>query len=261
MNGLCGNQCPSEKEQQMGNELTLDLGNKITLKLVLIPAGKFLMGSPKDEKLRNDDDETQHEVVITNPFFMGIYAVTQEQYEAVVGKNPSYLKRATNPVGCVSWDDATKFCKKLSQKTEKGVSLPTEAQWEDACRAGTTTPFNTGETISTEQANYDGNSVYGNGQKGTYRKATIAVGSFKPNDFGLFDMHGNVWEWCADWYAKDYYANSPKTDPQGPATGQLHILRGGSWLYDPWNCRSACRFGYGPGTRGVNIGFRVVVAA
>jgi formylglycine-generating enzyme required for sulfatase activity len=187
---------------QPAGELTLDLGNKVTMKLALIPAGKFLMGSPADEQERFDD-ETQHEVTISRPFYMGVTEVTQEQYEAVMGNNPSRFKGDKNPVETVSWNDAMEFCKKLSARTNKTVRLPTEAQWEYACRAGTATPFHTGATISTDEANYDGNSTYGDGPKGEDRLKTIAVASFKPNAFGLYDTHGNVWEWCPDWHA-DY---------------------------------------------------------
>ena len=240
-------------------ELTLDLGNQVTMKLALIPAGKFTMGSPAGEKDRADD-EVQHDVTISKPFYMGIFEVTQEQYQQVVGTNPSKFKGAQNPVEQVSWNDAADFCKKLSQTTGKTVTLPTEAQWEYACRAGTTTPFHTGQTISTDEANYNGNSVYGNGQKGTDRQTTIPVGSFKPNAFGLYDMHGNVLEWCSDWYGS--YANANQVDPAGPSSGEYRVLRGGCWNGIPQDCRSAGRSGVVPGYPGYrfsNFGFRVVV--
>jgi len=241
-------------------ELTLDLGGNISMKLVLIPAGKFTMGSPDNEKDRASDEGPQREVTISKPFYMGIYEVTQEQYEQVVGKNPSHFKGAQNPVERVSWEDAVAFCQALSRKRGKTVSLPTEAQWEYACRAGATTPFHTGQTISTDEANYDGNYVYGNGQKGKYRQTTIAVGSFKPNDFGLYDMHGNVWEWCSDWYAHSY-ANAKNVDPAGPGSGTItaRVVRGGSWGSIPILCRSAGRCGGPPDARMGDFGFRVVV--
>jgi formylglycine-generating enzyme required for sulfatase activity len=190
---------------------------------------------------------------------MGIYDVTQEQYQQVMGNNPSQFKGAQNPVEMVSWDDAADFCKKLSAKTGTVVQLPTEAQWEYACRAGTKAPFNTGETINTDQANFDGNYTYGNGAKGDYRQKTTTVGSFKPNAFGLYDMHGNVCQWCADWFEENYYGRSPKADPTGPADGTLRVLRGGSWNGRPWYCRSALRSGASPGARDGYGGFRVVV--
>ena len=264
---------------QPAKELTLDLGNKVTMKLVQIPAGNFLMGSPESEQkeaaksaaspgLKEEDarkwfanESPQHEVTISKPFYMGIYDVTQEQYEQVMGQNPSTVKGPQNPVETVSWDDAVEFCKKLSAKTGKTVVLPTEAQWEYACRAGTKTPFNTGETISTDQANYDGNSVYGNGVKGEYRQKTTPVGTFKPNAFGLYDMHGNVWQWCADRYDGKYYGNSPKADPTGPADGAARVLRGGSWSSLPQFCRSAYRDFSSPVSRfNIRYGFRVVVS-
>jgi formylglycine-generating enzyme required for sulfatase activity len=250
------------------NKLTLDLGNKVTMKLVLIPAGTFTMGSPKNDKDRSADESPQHEVTISNPFYMGIYTVTQEQYQQVMGENPSEFKGKTNPVEKVSWDDAVEFCKALSKKTGKTVRLPTEAQWEYACRAGTTTPFNTGNTIGTDEANYDGNSVYG---KGEFRNKTTPVGSFNANGWGLFDMHGNVYEWCSDWYRDNYYANSPKTDPQGPESGTVyvwnslfggcteHVLRGGAFPMMSACCRSARRDRTDPHNRSSDIGFRVVV--
>jgi formylglycine-generating enzyme required for sulfatase activity len=255
-------------------DLTLDLGNGVTMKLVLIPAGTFTMGSPATEPGRSPDEGPQHEVTISKPFYMGIYTVTQMQYEQVMGANPSQYKGAGNPVEMVSWDDATEFCKKLSQKTGKKVRLPTEAQWEYACRAGTTTAYNTGATLSPGEAEcyFPGSSA----TPGIWQKFTAwvgsffrapkqipggpkPVGSFKPNGLGLYDMHGNVWQWCADWYGDDYYANSPKTDPAGAESGSLRVLRGGGWSFNPGKCRSAYRFRYVPVVRSGIIGFRVVL--
>ena len=240
-------------------EITLELGDNITMKLVLIPAGKFLMGSPDDEIDRFKDEGPQHEVTISKPFYMGVYEVTQEQYEQVVGENPSDFKGAQNPVENLFWEHAVEFCGKLSARTCKIVTVPTEAEWEYACRAGTTTPFNTGETISTDQANYDGRYVYGAGGKGQYRQETLPVGSFKPNRWGLYDMHGNVWEWCSDLYGRHYYASSEDTDPQGPATGSHRMLRGGAHFRGPRYCRSANRDRHLGGFRYDIGGFRVVV--
>ena len=160
-------------------EIALDLGNGVSMKLVLIPAGKFRMGSPKGEKERNDD-ELQHKVVISKPFYMGACTVTQEQYERAMGVNPSDFGGATNPVENVLWDDAAEFCLKLSRETGQVVRLPTEAEWEYACRAGTTTPFNTGQTITTAQANFDGLLACGYGEEGEDRFRTMPVGSFQP---------------------------------------------------------------------------------
>jgi formylglycine-generating enzyme required for sulfatase activity len=193
-------------------ELTLDVGGGVTMKMVLIPAGKFMMGEGTD----------QHEVTLSKPFYMGVTEVTQAQYEAVMGMNPSQFKGATNPVETVSWNDAAEFCKKLSEKTRQAVRLPTEAEWEYACRAGTQTAFSFGDDPSTlgDYAWWDGNSD----------KTTHPVGQKKPNSWGLYDMHGNVWEWCADWYGE--YPKGPVTDPSGPATGYGgRVLRGGAWYY------------------------------
>ncbi|MGD0089134.1 MAG: formylglycine-generating enzyme family protein [Planctomycetota bacterium] len=238
------------KEHGLEPTMSLDLGNGVALELVLIPAGKFVMGSPAEEKYHSDD-ETQHEVTISNPFYMGKYEVTQEQYEEVMGSNPSQFKGPKNPVETGSWNEAQEFCKKLGAKTSKTIKLPTEAQWEYACRAGSTTAycFGEGENGLADYAWYDGNSG----------RRTHPVGEKKPNSWGLYDMHGNVWEWCQDWYGHKYYAESPKADPLGPAKGAEHVLRGGSWDYDPVICRSAYRRGYAPIPRTLIGGLRVVV--
>lgn len=233
-------------------ELVLNLGGNVTMKLVLIPAGKFMMGSPANEKDRSDNEGPQRMVTITKPFYMGIYEVTQEQYKQIMGKNPSDHKRPRNPVERVSWDEAVEFCQKLSQKTGKTVRLPTEAEWEYACRAGSKTPFNTGETIRTDQANCSS-------KLGDLHGETMAVGRFKPNDWGLYDMHGNVWEWCSDWFNKDYYENAKKAGPQGPASGAYRVVRGGYYGSFPQSCRSACRDWIDPGFRLISLGFRVSV--
>jgi formylglycine-generating enzyme required for sulfatase activity len=245
------------------------LTNSIGMKLVYIPPGEFMMGSRDtvEEVGRKGGgkntyfthEHPQHRVKITNGFFMGSTEVTQGQYREIMGKNPSHFKGEDNPVETVSWDDAVKFCKKLSEKEGKTYRLPTEAEWEYACRAGTSSPFHTGETISTSQANYNGNYVYGNGAKGVYHERTMSVGSFPRNAFGLYDMHGNVWEWCQDWYGKGYYETSPTTDPQGPSTGVYRLLRGASWSICPWNCRSASRYWNAPFARYDYFGFRILL--
>jgi sulfatase modifying factor 1 len=229
--------------------------NSIGMKFVWIPPGNFVMGSPKEEKLRLYN-ETQHKVTLTNGFYMGVYAVTQEQYETVMGKNPSFFKGEKNlPVDTVSWDDCQEFIKKLRDKEKKPYRLPTEAEWEYACCAGTTTPFHFGETISTDQANYNGNFTYGDGKKGVYRNKTTPVGSFPANAWGLHDMHGNVWQWCQDIYGE--YPKKDVLDPQGPEKGQLRVLRGGSWINNPEHCRSAFRYRDGPDFRYNYYGLRV----
>jgi sulfatase modifying factor 1 len=173
-----------------------------------------------------------------------------------MGNNPSTFKGEKNlPVETVSWRDCQEFIKKLRKKDKKPYRLPTEAEWEYACRAGTTTPFHFGDTISTDQANYNGNYIYGNGKKGVYRKRTNPVGSFPANAWGLQDMHGNVWEWCQDWFGD--YPQNDVVDPQGADVGQHRVLRGGSWSSSPGNCRSAFRDGVEPGFRSGYCGLRV----
>jgi formylglycine-generating enzyme required for sulfatase activity len=234
-------------------ELTLDLGGGAKMELVLIPAGKFLMGSPPTEAKR-DNDETRHEVTISRPFYMGKYLVTQEQYEKVTGRNPSKFKDAKNPVDRVNWDDAQNFCKTLSASTGKIVRLPSEAQWEYACRAGSTTAYGFGDDAETlgDYAWCHVNS----------KDTTHPVGQKKPNAWKLYDMHGSLWEWCNDLYDQTYYSESPKVDPPGPEKGNgSHVLRGGSWYVSAWDCRSAYRYWGWPGWRECYNGFRVVVSA
>ena len=193
-----------------------DLGQGVKLEMVLVPAGRFMMGSPKKEKDR-DDDETQHEVTLTKSYYMGKYVVTQEQWEQIMGNNPSYYKGTKLPVVCISWNDCQDFIRKLNAKTDGGYRLPTEAEWEYACRAGTTTAYFFGDKITPTDANY-GDSRIGN---------PLVVGSYKPNGFGLYDMHGNVNEWCEDWYR--VYPAGAVTDPKGPAKGKNRVLRGGDY--------------------------------
>ena len=229
--------------------------NSIGMKFVWIAPGNFMMGSPKEEKERQDD-ETQHKVTLTKGFYMGVHLVTQEQWKEVMGNNPSEFKGEKNlPVEQVSWDDCQAFIKKLREKDKKLYRLPTEAEWEFACRAGTKTPFHFGDTISTDQANYYGRLIYGNGKKGVYREKTTPVGSFPANAWGLHDMHGNVLQWCQDWYGD--YQQKDVVDPQGPEKGEGRVLRGGSWHNNPENCRSAYRNWNGPGYRISNFGFRL----
>ncbi|MBS3764809.1 MAG: SUMF1/EgtB/PvdO family nonheme iron enzyme, partial [Planctomycetes bacterium] len=196
----------------------LDLDDGVTMKLVLIPAGEFEMGSNSGD----DDEKAVHTVRITKPFYMGVTEVTQEQWQAVMGENrenPSffYFDGKQNPVETVSWNDLTEFCKKLSQRTGRRVRLPTEAEWEYACRAGNTTAYCFGDSKRQlgDYAWYDDNS----------NSKTHPVGQKKANDWGLYDMHGNVCEWCRDYYDDDYYENSPESDPTGPNTGSFRVLR------------------------------------
>jgi formylglycine-generating enzyme required for sulfatase activity len=232
--------------------LTLDLGNGIAMDLVHIPAGSFLMGSPETEKDRYGN-EPLHVVTISKPFYMGKFPVTQAQYEQIMGANPSQNKGKDLPVEKTTWPDAREFCKKLGEAAKRTVRLPTEAEWEYACRAGTRTPYPSGddEEALKRVAWYKGNSD----------RVTHPVGQKEPNAFGLYDMIGNVWQRCQDWYG-DYPA-AAVTDPQGPAAGEWSTLRGGSAFDYPPDCRTACRgrSGPGPGPRNIHffIGFRVVV--
>jgi formylglycine-generating enzyme required for sulfatase activity len=222
-----------------------------SMKLVLIPAGKFMMGSPENEKDRGGNEGPQREVTISKAFHIGAYDVTQEQYERIMGNNPSNFKGAQNPVESVSWHDAAEFCRKLSQASGKTVRLPTEAQWEYASRAGTKTRFSYGDDNDYshlgEYAWYGANS----------EAKTHPVGQKKPNPWGLYDMNGNVWQWCADWYA-DTYADAKVTDPTGPASGTRRVLRGGSRGANARGCRCADRWGVPDGLSD-SSGFRVVV--
>ena len=229
--------------------------NSIGMKFVWIPPGSFMMGSPKEEKERQDN-ETQHKVTLTKGFYMGVYTVTQEQYETVMGKNPSFFKGEKNlPVESVSWDDCQEFVKKLREKDKdkKAYRLPTESEY--SCRAGTKTPFHVGETISTEQANYNGNFTYGDGKKAKSRDKMTPVGSFPANAWGLHDMHGNVWQWCEDWYGD--YPQKDVVDPQGAGKGQFRVLRGGCWYRHPVYCRSADRSRDEPDYRSRSCGCRL----
>lgn len=242
-------------------KLSGEITNSIGMKLVLIPAGEFMMGSPSSDSDGGPSEGPQHRVKITEPFYIGKYEVTQSQYEAVMGKNPSRFKGKNNPVECVSWNDAVEFCRKLSQKEGVTYRLPTEAEWEYACRAGTTTSFHYGDSLSSEQANFDGNYPYGGADKGPYRKRTMAVGSFKPNVWGLYDMHGNLWEWCNDRYNGSYYKRSSERNPTGPRSGSVggsRVLRGGSWNNVARLCRSANRIRNNPACAGNDFAFRCV---
>ena len=216
--------------------------------LVLIPTGEFLMGSPKDEAGR-EPDETQHSVRIEKPFYMGVTEVTQAQWQRVMGHNPSFFRNPDGPVEQVSWDDCQTFVKKAGG----GLRLPSESEWEYACRAGTTTPFSFGATISTDQVNYDGNYTYGTGSKGVYREWTVACGSMPANAWGLHEMHGNVWEWCEDGYGE---YPSAGTQVAAGVSGAPRVLRGGSWYGSPDDCRSANRDRFGAVIRN-DVGFRV----
>ena len=251
----------------------------LPLRMMQIPVGTFLMGSPKDELERQESEGPQIEVTLSR-FFMGKYPITQAQWRAVAALpqverelkgDPSRFKGDLRPVESVSWYDAVEFCDRLTILTNRQYRLPTEAEWEYACRAGTTTPFHFGKTITTELANYRGtdneeykwSGSYGDGPKGEHREETTPVNQFEgANAFGLCDMHGNVWEWCQDhWHSS--YKGAP-TDGSAWIEGgssERRILRGGSWYSIPGFCRSAYRLSYGPGNGDYDDGFRVVCSA
>lgn len=255
--------------------------NSVGMRFVLIPAGTFMMGSrdPAADVARNCampnaqpgwfyDEHPRHKMTLATAFYMGIHEVTQGAYKAVTAPKPDPKKKEkkpndypeefrgeSKPMGKVAGNAADQFCKKLSASDGRKYALPTEAQWEYACRAGTTTPFCFGETVSTDQANYHGDYKYGKGKKGKNREKPLPVGSLPPNAWGLYDMHGNVSELCADRYAP--YGSDAKTDPKKPPQGSP-VLRGGSWRSYPGACRSAFRSSGGGGT--YNIGFRVTCA-
>ncbi len=199
--------------------LTIDLGGGVTMELVYVKPGRFTMGSNSG----SSDERPAHQVSISSGFYMGKYEVTQSQYERIMGKNPSHNKGTSNPVGYVSWSEATDFCRKLSQRAGKKVRLPTEAEWEFACRAGSTTRFCFGDRNN-------GLNDYAWSSSNSGRK-THPVGGKRSNAWGLHDMHGNVWEWCSDWYDRGYYAKSPGRDPSGPTSGGSRVVRGGSWFH------------------------------
>jgi formylglycine-generating enzyme required for sulfatase activity len=224
--------------------------NSIGMEFVLIPAGSFTMGADNNFEEANDSETSARRVTISKAFYLGKYEVTQAQWEAVMGDNPSEFAGRNNPVENVSWDDAQEFIKKLNQK-EGGnkYRLPTEAEWEYAARAGTTSVYSFGDDAEAlgRYAWYDSNSS----------DATHPVGQKEPNGWGLYDMHGNVWEWVQDWYDEKYYSGSPGTDPRGPSSGSFRVNRGGSWDADASGCRSADRNGNTPGNRICDLGFRL----
>jgi len=252
----------AEQPKQPAANQPKEITNSIDMKLVLIPAGEFMMGSPDSDTDAEADEKPQHRVRITKPFYLGSTEVTQEQYERVMGQNPSWFCATGDgkvevagqntrqfPVEWVSWEDAVEFCRRLSQKEGKTYRLPTEAEWEYACRAGSTTRYCIGDAPAdlVEYAWYDENSD----------DTTHPVGQKKPNAWGLYDMHGNVWEWCADRFAEDYYRASPADDPNGPDSRVFRVLRGGAWYLQPWVLRSARRDSYPPRDRFHGYGFRV----
>ncbi|MDE0867234.1 MAG: formylglycine-generating enzyme family protein, partial [Rubripirellula sp.] len=255
---ICGSDISAETPPTATRATPVKLAestNSIGMKLKLIPAGTFTMGDAN-----GDSDETPHQVTLTKPFKLGIHEVTQSQYEQVMGSNPSQDKGTDNPVENVNWTGAVNFCRRLSAlPAEKAAGnlyrLPTEAQWEYACRAGTTTRYSFGDD------EFDGRSGLGEYAwwRGNIDGKSHPVGSKQPNAWGLYDMHGNVWEWCQDWYDEDYYESSPTSDPTGPSEGSYRVIRGG-WYNSADHCRSAGRgrARNSPSSRRGLLGFRVV---
>jgi uncharacterized protein (TIGR02996 family) len=256
------------------------LVNSIGMPLALVRPGTFWMGSPAGEENRYDDENPRHRVEISRPFYLGVHQVTQQQFERVMGRNPSHfhaggpggevvrgLDTSSSPVESVSWLEARAFCAALSalpaeKKAGRLYRLPSEAEWEYACRAGVSSsaPFHFGFSLSSRQANFDGARPYGGAKRGRNLRRTCPVGSYPPNAFGLHDMHGNVWEWCEDWFDVEYYAVSPPRDPPGPEAGESRVLRGGSFYYIASSCRTAIRFGRRPDGHSNLDGFRVALS-
>jgi formylglycine-generating enzyme required for sulfatase activity len=252
-----------------------ELGDGVTIELAMIPGGKFLMGGPMkgDEVQQSLKNEFPQHEVVTSTFLMGRFEVTQAQWRFVAEKlsrvsldliaDPSHFKGEDLPVENVSWEEAIEFCERLTRKTGRKYRLPSEAEWEYACRAGTVTPFAFGETITTDLANFNGQYPYHPRVKGIYRTKTTQVGSFESaNAFGLFDMHGNVWEWCQDvWH--ENYDGAPNDGSAWLSGGEseMRVARGGSWYYRATFCRSAFRYRFpSPSHKHNNIGFRVVMS-
>ena len=224
-------------------ETTVDLGRGVNLAMILIPQGKFMMGSPFSEP-GHKSDEAQHQVVLSRPYFIGKNEVTQEQWEAVMGDNPSQTKGAKLPVTNISWNDCQNFISKLNAKTESNYRLPTEAEWEYACRSGSKSAYSVGDKITKNDANYE-----------NAKGGAKPVGSYKPNAFGLYDMHGNVWEFCSDWYGA--YSPGKSLDPMGVNNGRDHVLRGGSFFVDGLLLRSSTPDLVAPDFHNVVIGLRL----
>ncbi len=243
------------KEKQV-SEMPRTLTEKLTgMELIKIPSGCFQMGGWIEKPI--------HRVCITKDYYLGKYEVTQGQWQTIMGNNPSnFKKRATYPVENVSWDDIQTFIRKLNRRTGKKYRLPTEAEWEYAARAGTSTSYSFGNNASIlyRYANFCDVNCEANwkdkNQNDSY-KQTSPVGIYLANTWGLYDMHGNVWEWVLDWYGENYYQNSPTNDPPGPSGGSYRVYRGGSWRSDASNARSADRYDSSPGNRDYNLGFRL----
>jgi formylglycine-generating enzyme required for sulfatase activity len=247
-----------EPEQQVSARASND-ANRVWvepvsgMELVYLSAGSFLMGTPEQE-IGRESGEVLHPVVITHPFYMGRFEVTQGQWEAVMGTQPSHFSDCgvDCPVEGVSYTDIEDFVAKLSARSGELFRLPTEAEWEYACRAGTSTPYGVGENLTLEAANFDARLE----AEGTFRGAPTPVGTFAPNPWGLYDMHGNVWEWCADWHCP--YSEEAVEDPIAHCSSSLRVIRGGSWYFGSDSARCGLRYTHRPDDSGPSLGFRVV---
>jgi formylglycine-generating enzyme required for sulfatase activity len=285
---LCSLAVASDAEENADVDLTLVPGgeeftNSLGMRFVRVKAGKFLMGAPDEEKDAEADEKPRHEVTITKDYYLAVHEVTQRQYKDVMGTNPSECSATGSnkelvrgistddfPVEMVTWNDTQDFLKKLNALPAEAASrfryrLPSEAEWEFACRGGSasTKLFHFAEPTdkpSFDQANFDGRNPYGGGEKGKSPGRPARVGSYKPNKLGLYDVHGNVWEWCDDRYDEKYYAKSPLRDPAGPAAGERRVFRGGSYLDGGERLRAANRAGTEATFRSGVIGFRVAAS-
>jgi formylglycine-generating enzyme required for sulfatase activity len=246
----------TERTRHSAQQLTEDLGNGISLDLILVPSGIFKMGSL--HMYGNPEEQPQH-IVSIKSFLMGKFLITQAQWKAVMGKLPPRRFKGDNlPVERVSWDDAQKFCQRLSEKTGRNYQLPSETQWEYACRAGTSTPFSFGETLTVDVANFNGEHTFRAEPRGFYFHSTNEGGKFPPNTFGLYDMHGNLWEWCADNWLDDYSSSPRDSGSYQNKDSKYRVARGGSWHEPPSLCRSAARLRALETDADEFMGFRVV---
>ncbi len=248
-----------EQESATEDILTFALSQDVSLEMIKVKAGTFMMGSP----VKRNSDEKLHKVTLTQDYWLGKFPVTQAQFQAIMKYNPSYFDGSKRPVEKVDWDCARDFCVRLNRKFEDKLpegyqfDLPTEAQWEYACRAGTTTAYFWGNRCNGTEPNCDGNYPCGTTAKGPYLERTTDVGTYKPNDWGFYDMHGNVWEWCRDWYNDDYGEDA--IDPVGPSSGSNRVSRGGGWINSARYCRSADRGSSSPDDRDNYLGFRLAL--
>jgi len=248
------------KVEKEGEYFEIQLQDNVSLEMVSMPSGQFIMGTPETEQGRSKDETPQHSVSIEH-FFVSKYPITQSQYLAIMKENPSFFQGEKKPVENISWYKAQNFCLKLSESTGKKFRLLSESEWEYVCRAGSSTPFSFGKTITPDLANYKASFGYGQGSSGKWRQETTEVGSFYANSFGLYDLHGNVWEWCQDHWHENYDKattdGSPWLDENNEEDDLPRVIRGGSWDDTAYYCRSGVRLWTLPQFKGKLIGFRV----